>query len=1480
MEKRKRQFWSLLLSVVLVIGLLIGIPGKGKAADEAGVWKYGGATGEVAYDGMITDDSGNTCSLKDLTKLISTGSGILISGGLASDNSMGNNNLVVDATAAGITISYAHTLICDSFEGKLNNSGSFKCNSFEGNVVNYGTFECKSFKGNGTTNDTFKVSDSFYNTGTDTFGLVEAEPTTKINSAGGEFKLMIGSNTTTISSPVEGVAFELMPEDTAACGIKISSSEKKVDGKYYVKDSITVEPDNSDYKIKKSSSSETTDYKDSIELTNADIEDESLRISVAKLSGDYPYRIYNSGDCGDKLGFDNMVFDNKNPTASVSFKADDESIDTPEREGQVIEAKKLEVTITAEDTNLSKIVQGGGSSDPDSFKATGSPFTKTLTYTSDPDSPEKSCYYQVYDKAGNEISLGFKLSYPKDDYTATLSVDDIYYGGTINPVIKSDITWDGDVSYEYSSDNGATFSSTKPTAAGEYKVRAVLKNSKYYNNTTLEANFNILRYTPTVSAILSMTSVKVGQTCEVIINKPSDWETTGGKESAIVKEYKATSASLDAYSRAEPKIPGSYMVRVTLPATDKYESVSVQTGSYTIEKGELNKAILTIADIEAGGTFTPSYIVDEDYDGEITYKCKPATESAYSDSDIIKEGDQILEAGKYTAIAEFSESAKYLPAKSNEVTFTVAKRKIDLGVTINSVLVGDTIEIKYTPTFDIPLDVSIKEEYKGADEDDSAYTTIIPLKAGEYKLRATITGSKIYEDTSVEATFIILKRTPFNYSVTVADIEYGGTVNPFVTTDSDGEALATYEYKKKAEAESAYSSEVPTEVGDYSIRATIPETDKYTKVTCESTFSIGKIDEDTATVKVPDTVIGTDYTPVLSTASDGKASAKYEYKPADAADTAYTTEKPTAAGKYMIRVTVPETSIYKEQTCTATFTISKKKPQIAEVSIAENIMLGEEIKPEANISPYDGPDSPVFEYKLQSEDDSAYTSEVPTASGKYTVRAVIAESDEWDKIITKPADFVLGEIKTPTAKVEIPDIYVGSKYEPLLTTDSDGKDKAVFEYKSADDKEAEFSKDKPTKAGKYIVRATVPETDRYHEVTCEGTFSINKIEAKDSKVKIKDTVVGNDYSPVLTTDSDGKKDAVFEYKKASEDDSKYSKTKPKSVGEYSVRATIPETDKYLKVICESTFTIDKKTPEASVKLDNQHVGVNYKPSLTTDSDGKSKAYFEYKGKDDDAYTKDKPKEAGDYVVRATIPATDKYKKATCEAEFSITYLKEANVTYKVSGTEGKNGYYTSDVYLVAPKRYVIAASSDDKYEERIKYTSDVTRVYLKRKSDGARMEEITISQEIKIDKDAPQLINSVDDKNNKVDMSSDEEIYADRILLSFNDENLESAKVNGKSIMPDDNNNVAIVLDPEGGDKYFAIIIEDIAGNRYSKNIVIKASWMKDNNIPSGSKVKLSPGNGYKLQGGSWTVSGDSTVYSGDRVFYVNSAGDYVFIQQ
>ncbi len=1487
MEKRKKRFWSLMLSILMVVGLLWAVPGDSKAVAEdsgVGVWTYSGASNDVTYveDGVqyIKDDSNNPCKITDISKIVTKDSGIYISGG-----EFGNTSTVIDATKAQLSIAYGNTVNCDSFEGDLYNDGTFNCNSFKGTLDNRsgGSFSCNSFEGTPKNTSTIKVKNSFKNTDSTItgFGTIEAGgPTTKIGSAGGSFELKYGSKSKSISGYVAAdTEAWLLMEPNSSVGVVKCEDLTEVDGYYYVKDNIIIKPTVVGNKIKKINKSGETGYNDTSTLTAADLTDEALTFIIVNQSGEYPYNILNSGECETILGFNKIKFDTKEPGLSGSvYKVD--GIEKIISAGDTISAKRVIVNLVVEEENLIKTVTTSEGDKTLVLNADGK-YGCSIEYDAVP-GVTKTCNYYVKDKAGNVSSLEFALTYPKDDYDATLKMDNVYYGETIaEPTINSDKTWDGDKSYEYSSDGGTTFTSTKPVAAGKYVVKAVLTNSSLYNDTSLKANFEIKRYTPTVSVKLSSTSIKVGDSYGAIIDKPDDWVSTGGIENDIKVEYKAASAfSDDAYSTEQPINPGKYILRVTMPETDKYESVIAESSSYTIEKGSINQATLTVSDFEISGGFEPNLVIDSDYDGTITYKCKLATQTEYGDSDTIEIGDTISEAGVYTAKAFVAETERYLGTESNEVTFNVKKKKVTLGVKAEATIVGEPLKFTITPSFNPAVDVQFKYEFKGKDEEDSAYTETSPLKAGDYTVRVTLAGSKIYEDATAVTTFTIGKKKPANYSVSVADIIYGGTIEPVVTTDSDGKELAKFEYKKKGEDDSSYSSVVPTDSGDYSIRATIPETDNYLMVQCENTFSIGKIDENTATVSVPDTVIGTEYEPVLSTASDGKSLAVYKYKLKDADDSAYSTTKPTAAGEYVIYVVVPETSNYKEQTCTSTFTISKKKPQIAEVSIADKFNLGDEIKPEANISPYTGPNSPVFEYKLQSAEDSAYTSEVPTEAGKYSVRAYVAESDEWEKIITKSADFIIGELKTPTAAVEIPDVYVGTKYEPLLTTDSDGKDKAVFEYKSADDEKAEFSKDKPTKAGKYIVRATVPATDRYKEAVCEGAFTISKINVEGSKVKVKDTYVGSEYTPVLTTDSDGKDKAVFEFKLASADDSEYTKDKPVKAGEYSIRAIVPETDKCLKVVCESTFKIKKKKSESYVILSDQHVGIKYKPVLTTDSDGKDKAVYEYKakGEDDDAYTKDKPTKAGEYVLRVTIPETDEYEKIICETSFSITYLKDANISYKVSGTNGKNGYYTTDVYIAAPDGYEISTSRDGKYSDRIKYTEDITKVYMRRKSDGAQMEVMTIS-EIKIDKDAPQLINAVDDKNNPVDLSKTEELYADRLTLSFNDENLSTVKVNGEDIATD-GNNVAIVLDAEGGDKYFAIIVEDLAGNRYSSNIVLKSAWMKDNTIPPGAKVKLSPGKGYKLSGGSWTVSGDSTVYNGDRLFYVNSAGDYVFVQQ
>lgn len=1492
-RKRRKRLLALVLSIVMVVGLLWMVPQNEVNAV--------GQAGEVTVDNggsvdltslldsdmkMIKDDRDQFVALTDISRLVITnGTQLTIPASLA-DKTVGNYSMVIDAE--GGTLINGGTLVCGEFSKNITNNGTFITDTFDsssftaGDISNNGTVKADIIKlttavQNGTASRYDVSSSSSTNTSvtitgynSEFIGTISTKPLTKISSDGGTFTLEIGSRTNAVSSADEDNAFELMSQDTTVGSIKYRDIIKNADGFYYSNGDIIVVPVDSGYSIKALTKTGWTEYGESISLTEDDLKFEPLKIYVAKLSGDYPYRWFNFGDSESILEFAKLKIDTNDPEVTRTVTADSEPVTISE--GKTITAKKVSITLSVVDPegNLVDTVETSVGNKTLVNAEDGTSKTVTIEYDADP-ATTKDHYYMVKDKAGNVSSVGFYLTYKKDEIGASLVVDDIDVGGTINPILTTDHDNRSNVKYYYKSKSDTDYSETPidTNIAGDYSVRAVIPASDKYVETICDDEFTISRLTP--SASVSVAGVKAGDdTYEPVISIDSAWD---GSKSDIAYEYKATAADASAYSAVKPTRAGTYMVRAIIPQTNKYNGVVVESASYTISKKTPSEALLFASDVEYGSEIGPgkNLSISTDSDGEVTYKYKLSSEDSTKYTTTIPK-----DVGEYNVIAYIAESDNYEKTESNEAAFSIKKITVDLGITIqnaDNLKVGDEIRCIYTPTFTIPLDVSIVTEFKEKGADDSEYTIVTPNKAGEYTARGTIKDSKIYEDVSVEAGFTISRKTPESCSVNVADIVYGGAVEPVVTTDSDGKDSATFEYKKADAPESAYSSTVPTETGDYSVRATIPETDRYISVQCENTFSIGKIDEDTAKVEVADTVIGTEYTPVLSTASDGKSSATFEYKPVDADDLAYTSAKPTAAGKYMIRATVPETANFKEQICTATFTISKKTPQTADITISD-VELGEEIVPILTTDS-DGKDSAVFEYKLYSADESEYTTSKPSEEGRYMVRATVPETDTYNSISCEAA-FKVGQLKTAAAAVEIPDVNVGTSYEPLLTTDSDGKDKAVFEYRK-DGSEDDFTTEKPVKAGKYVVRATVPETDRYKEVSCESTFTINKITLTDSKVKVGDLYVGDEITPVLSTDSDGKDKAVFEYKKVSDKDSEYSETVPTKAGEYSVRATVPETDKYNKVVCEGTFKISKKTPKATIKVGDQHVGVKYKPVLSTDSDGKGKAYFEYKGRDDsdDAYSKEKPVKAGEYMVRATVPETDKYKVVSCEAEYSITYLKNPAVTYKISGTSGKNGYYTSDVYLVAPKGYEIATSEDGEYSERIKYSETVKKIYIKRTSDGALMEEITVG-EIKIDKDAPEITDVVDDKNNKVSLSDSSEVYADKLVVSFTDEHLAMVRVNEDEFSPD-GDGISITLDADGGDRYFAITAEDMAGNMYSVSLTLKAAWMKTNTIPAGTKVRLVPGRAYKLESGRWTIPGDATVYSGGYEFYVSSEKEIIF---
>ena len=98
----------------------------------------------------------------------------------------------------------------------------------------------------------------------------------------------------------------------------------------------------------------------------------------------------------------------------------------------------------------------------------------------------------------------------------------------------------------------------------------------------------------------------------------------------------------------------------------------------------------------------------------------------------------------------------------------------------------------------------------------------------------------------------VVKAVPES-SLTVENIEFGGTVKPVCTTNSNG--TVTYKYKRSDEAESEYGDTVPTAVGTYNVKAVIAETANYKADEVTKTFRITKTIV-TATVTIADIKVG------------------------------------------------------------------------------------------------------------------------------------------------------------------------------------------------------------------------------------------------------------------------------------------------------------------------------------------------------------------------------------------------------------------------------------------------------------------------------------------------------------------------------------------------------------------------------------------------------------------------------------------------
>lgn len=278
------------------------------------------------------------------------------------------------------------------------------------------------------------------------------------------------------------------------------------------------------------------------------------------------------------------------------------------------------------------------------------------------------------------------------------------------------------------------------------------------------------------------------------------------------------------------------------------------------------------------------------------------------------------------------------------------------------------------------------------------------------------------------------------------------------------------------------------------------------------------------------------------------------------------------------------------------------------------------------------------------------------------------------------------------------------------------------------------------------------------------------------------------------------------------------------------------------------------------------------PELKSETNGTAGVVVEYKkaSEPDTAYTTKVPTQVGEYMIRATFPATESYAAVTAAAEFAIRYLPTPERAYSLNGTQGEKGYYTSSVTVVPAEGYLIADALDGDYAENLILTQDMEagQIYLKKQATGEKTDGIA-REAVLIDQKVP-AITAVKDG---------ETYYKDSVQVVISDKNLSRIQISDDNIVVK-GTEMTFTLSSNHGSEDYQIIARDVAGNETKVSLTVAAPWMKKGIIPTGERIRLKSDRAYSFGDGTWQVEGDTTSYAGGRSFYVKKDGEYTFTKK
>ena len=306
----------------------------------------------------------------------------------------------------------------------------------------------------------------------------------------------------------------------------------------------------------------------------------------------------------------------------------------------------------------------------------------------------------------------------------TVSLKGWTYGDTAKTPTVSGNLGGGNVTYQYKADNASTYTSTVPTNAGTYTVKATVAESANYKAATATGSFTIAPKTVTNAA------VTLSQTSYAYTGRAFQPSVTVKDGTTVIPASEYTVAYTDNIN------VGTATVTVSDRAGGNY--VVSGTATFTITKAALSGVSVSLGGWTYGDTAKTPTVSGNLGNANVTYQYKAADAADETYTNVVP-----TNAGTYTVKATVAESADYAAATATR-NFTIVPKAISKATVENigeQEFTGRTI----TPT------VTVKDGTVVLTDADYSVAYANNIDAGAANV--TITGKGNYTgSTSVKFT--------------------------------------------------------------------------------------------------------------------------------------------------------------------------------------------------------------------------------------------------------------------------------------------------------------------------------------------------------------------------------------------------------------------------------------------------------------------------------------------------------------------------------------------------------------------------------------------------------------------------------------------------------------------------------------------------------------------------------------------------------